>query len=195
MTDRNTNVKTIWGVTSYDLGGNAGYVVEGLFTTREAAEAFQAYRPDYYEVEKFMLFDEAPPQWSYYTAITHVYPDGTMERGWFDEHTADGLPVAIASADLFDGHLQGHCGVHIYVSGRDKDRVRATYRKLVAKAKRDATGTCSCGRTELWKRDFMNDPALDREREECAQTHGEGWCSKCHVYTFKTQSLTAPEGN
>lgn len=184
-------IRRIWGVTSYDLGGNAGYVIEGLFTSREAAEAFKAYRPDDYEVEEFPLFDEAPPQWKYYTAITHVYPDGTMERGSFDEHTADGLPCSIASADLFDGHLQGHCGVHIYVSGRDKDRVRTTYRKLVAKAKREATGTCSCGRTELWKRGFMDDPLLDLERAECAKTHTEGWCPKYHVYTFKWMSSPA----
>lgn len=177
--------RKIWGVTSYDLGGNSGYVVQALFTTREAAETFAAYRPEDYEVEEFALFDQAPPQWHYYTAITHVYPDGTMERGSFDKHTAEGLPVAIASADLFDGHMQGHCGVHIYVSGRDKDRVRATYKKLVAKAKREATGVCSCGRTELWKRDWLNDPVRDREREECAKTHGEGWCSTCGTYTVK----------
>lgn len=182
---------TIWGVTSYDLGGNAGYQVEGLFTTREAAEQFASYRPDDYEVEEFPLFEEAPPRWTYYTAITHVYPDGTMERGSFDEHTADGLPVEIASANLFDGHLQGHCGMHIYVSGRDRARVHATYRKLVAKAKREATGTCSCGRTELFQRDFWNDPKRDLERAECAKTHGEGYCSTCGTFTVSMKAVVA----
>lgn len=28
----------VWPVTSYELGGNAGYVVEAVFTTRERAE-------------------------------------------------------------------------------------------------------------------------------------------------------------
>lgn len=189
--------KTIWGVTSFDLGGNSGYVVEGIFTSKEAADAFAAYRPGDYEVEEFPLFDAAPPQWSYFTAITHVYPDGTMERGSFAEHTAEGLPVAIASADLFDGHMQGHCGVHIYVSGRDKAKVRVTYRKLVAKAKREATGTCSCGRIELFQRDWMDDPVRDKQRAECVhQSHTKGgYCPTCYVGTmvFSTEVAAVRE--
>lgn len=186
-----TPVSTVWLVSSYDLGGNTGYVIEGIFSNQEAAEAFKAYRPDEYEIEEHPLRDAAQPQWKYYSAITHVYPDGTMERGAFDEHIAEGDPVDIDSADVFDGHMQSHCGVHIYVCGRDEKEVRSTYRRLVAQAKREATGTCSCGRTELWQRDWMDDPLRDREREECAKTHTEGWCPRCCVYTMRISSAAA----
>lgn len=183
--------RAVWVVKSYDR--DSGDLVEGLFTTEAAAEAFKAYRPDRYEVEEFPLFDTAPAQWTYHTAITHVYPDGTMKRGSFEEHTAEGLPsfAPLEDADLFNGHMQSHCGVHIYVCGTDKDLVRKEYRRLVSRAKREATGTCSCGRTELFQRDWMNDPKRDLERAECAKTHTGGWCSNCYSYTVR---FTLPRG-
>jgi hypothetical protein len=181
-----TEATTIWGVTSYDLGGNAGFVVEALFTSRAAAEEFAAYRPDDYDVEEFDLYDRAPAQWHYYTAIASIFPDGTYEEH-FDTHTAEGRPCIkpLDERDLFDGHMQSHCGLHLYVSGTDKARVSAAFAKKLKRGIEASTGTCSCGRTELFQRGFMDDPLRDKERAECAKTHGEGYCKNCGTFTVR----------
>lgn len=73
-------MKTVWAVTSYDNGGNAGHQVEHLYTTEEAAQRYvETHRynhswggvggvyytdgreGDRYDIEPIDLYEEGDP--------------------------------------------------------------------------------------------------------------------------------------
>lgn len=150
--------RTVWGVTGYDIGGNSGYVVYALFTT-EAEALRYAEADDAYAVEEFTLYDKAPKPYTYWHRGAHVYPDGRVED-WRQEHTAQ-PPGQTAPVDddlaPFDGHLQGHCGLHISIFGTDREAVEAAFQEQVVIARAQVNGTCQCGRSENYIRDFWDE--------------------------------------
>lgn len=84
--------------------------------------------------------------WSYWTMIAEVYPDGTVERS-IGEHHAHGYitiePLSDGDNNWFrNTHLQGHCGDHVYVSGTDKALVSAAFEQRISEAVGRQTGTC-----------------------------------------------------
>lgn len=136
--------QTLYGVTSYDKGGNAGFVVHCLFTTREAADEYAAVDPKEYEVEEYSLYDEAPKPYTYWHRGANVYPDGTVDD-WTKAHEAQ-PPGYMEPVDdhlePWDGHTQGHCGLHISIFGTDRDAVETAYQRHLATALAQSDGTC-----------------------------------------------------
>lgn len=148
---------TLWGVTSYDAGGNTGYVVHALFTTEQAARVYAAESPAY-DVEMFDLYEEAPRPYTYWRRGAEVYPNGVV-KDWTSEHRAQ-PPTEIPEVDdhmgAWDGHTQGHCGLHISIFGTDRDAVERAYERQVAEALSRMGGTCpgcaSRAMREGWQR-------------------------------------------
>lgn len=136
---------TVWGVTSFDRGGNAGYVVHALFTTKKAAKAYRDQcnaNPDYNDrpeeacdVEEFSLYTGPPQSSVYWHRGAHVYPDGFVED-WAQEHQSDGHHGTMDDADdhmePWDGHTQGHCGWHISIFGSNREAIETAYQKQLA---------------------------------------------------------------
>lgn len=86
--------------------------------------------------------------WTYWAYGASVYPDGHVDS-WKDEHSAHGYitipPVddhLNALTEPWDGHTQGHCGEHIYISGTDKAAVSAAYELRLTEALARQDGAC-----------------------------------------------------
>lgn len=150
--------RVVWGVTGYDIGGNVGYVVYALFTAEREARRYAAEN-DEYNVEEFTLYEQAPESYTYWHRGAAVYPDG-MAKDWTREHSAQ--PPGVMEAvddhmDPWDGHTQGHCGLHISIFGTDLGAVEAAFQRQLEKAKERSTGTCpTCGRSSDFKTDFWD---------------------------------------
>lgn len=74
--------RVIYGVTSYDLGGNAGFVVHCLFNSEVDALTYASARPEDYRVEEYVLYDYAPEASTYWTIGGMVLPDGSLVDMW-----------------------------------------------------------------------------------------------------------------
>lgn len=148
--------RTVWGVTGYDIGGNTGYVVYALFTTEAEAQRYAAEN-DAYQVEEFTLYERAPKPYTYWHRGAAVYPDGQV-RDWTVERQAQPpgrmLPVD-DHMEPWDGHTQGHCGLHISIFGTDREAVEVAYQRQLADALAQQTGACSrCGAADVYKAGF-----------------------------------------
>lgn len=162
---------TVYAVTSFDRGGNTGFVVHCLFRNREDAERYVAqdtqrdngeWDDGSFGIEELPLFDAWHPSldpYVYWQRAAHVYPDGRVQE-WKNEHRSEGPgsmpPVEEDPLEPWDGHTQGHCGLHISIFGADADAVERLYQEQLARAVAQSNGTCAgCGRTadftESWE--------------------------------------------
>lgn len=157
--------KTIFGVTSFDLGGNAGFVVHCLFTTHAEAEKYAAEDKGY-EIDEFELYSKAPSPYTYWHRGAEVYPDGSVQA-WRRSHQAQ-PPGEMAEADVeergaFDGHWQGHCGLHISIFGTDREAVEKVYKSQLATARASMNGACpGCGKTDDYVAGFWGEKRRSR---------------------------------
>lgn len=153
----------VYAVTSYDLGGNSGLMIEGIFATREAAETYIGADVGVYEIDEYSLWSTAPEPYTYWHRGAAVYPDKTVEDRCV-AHTAKGPPPAesVRIDQPFPGHMQGHCGLHISIFGEDREAVEQAYQTALEQAFARSTGVCvdefrPCGRTRNWKRTWERD--------------------------------------
>ncbi len=93
-----------------------------------------------------------------------VFPDGSVER-WESQGLAT-ADVAVDAHlneqdDAWDGHTQGHCGFHISIHGSDKKAALTARQRAIKRYKPLCNGTCSCGLTENYIRDFGDEEEVD----------------------------------
>jgi len=133
---------TVWGVTSFDSGAG-GYAVHCLFTTEAEAQKY-ASQDSEYEVEEFTLYDQAPEPYTYWERIAEVYPDRHVEESTRETqaHPPYVMPPLDDDIGPHDGHMQGHCGEHVYVSGTDRVLVEQSFQRQVAEAIARQDGIC-----------------------------------------------------
>lgn len=150
--------RAIWTV---EVGEYDQSYVAAAFTTKELADQYAEGVDGH--VEELTLHGRPIPKVTSWTRIAEVYPDGTVERGERD-YEVDAPGPATDEPEIleddednkpFDGHLQGHCGYHIYVNGIDLAAVEAEFERQIDWAIEQANGTCpGCGRTGNYKTDF-----------------------------------------
>ena len=155
--------QTVWGVTSYDLGGNSGYEVHCLFARKDSADKYASANSEM-AVEEFTFYrDGAPEPYSYWHRGSAVYPDGTHED-WKHVSTAQ-PPGRMAEVDdhlnslsePWDGHTQSHCGEHISIFGTDETKVEEAFQRHLSESIVRQNGTCArCGASESYEAGFMN---------------------------------------
>lgn len=145
--------RVVWGATSYDCGGNVGYVVSCLFTDEAAAQRY-VERPcpskcGTHKVEELTLYEgDAPAALTYWHYGAEVYPDKTVKR-WRQEHFTQ-PPSEVPPLDdhmndrsePWDGHTQEHCGEHVSIFGTDREALESALRRHVDTALARQNGTC-----------------------------------------------------
>lgn len=144
--------QTVWLVEKGEY--EQSYVAQG-FTTEELAREYAGDDGYVFSVDVWSRPPDKVPLW---VRIAHVYPDGEVQRGARTEDWDEPGPDPLSTdSPPFDGHMQGHCGWHVYVSGADQALVDAEFERQIAEAVGRGDGTCArCGRTENYLRNFYD---------------------------------------
>ncbi len=132
--------------------------VAAAFRDEHVAEAYAEANGG--TVEEVDLWDRLPTVVPLHVRIAEVYPDKTVKRHSRTEDWDEPGPKGLESdGPPFDGHMQTHCGFHIYVSGGDVAKVEAAFEQQIAETLQRCDGACpGCGRTERFLTNWLDPP-------------------------------------
>jgi hypothetical protein len=133
--------------------------VAAAFRDEDVAEEYAAANEG--TVESVEVWDRLPAKMPLHVRIAEVYPDKEVKRYSRTEEWDEPGPKPLESdgQQLFDGHMQTHCGFHIYVSGGDEARIEAVFERKITEALERCDGTCpGCGRTDRFLVHWLDPP-------------------------------------
>ena len=156
-------VQSVWLV--WEGEGYGTDYISAIFTSEALARDYAERRGlDAESVQEEPVFDRPRAINTLHVRIAEVFPDGKVKRYRRQEKWPEPGPDPIEGEDkdpFFDGHMQGHCGYHVSVSGADAGRVQEEFNRRIRLARESCTGACPrCGRTSDYKVDFWDGKPL-----------------------------------